>query len=119
MLVRITIPFSLIIFFLLSACDNKENERLRVENDSLRKELNTRHAMVGIMRDVKGLIDSIDASRQVLRTDLNEGMSYDNFSKRLKGINDHVKKTAEKIKTIEKELKSSNRKVTAYFMMMD
>jgi chromosome segregation ATPase len=116
---RITLPF-LFVIILFSACGSKEeNERLRVENDSLRNELETRHEMVGIMRDVKGLIDSIDASRHLLRTDLNEGMSYNNFSERLKGINDYVKKTETKLKTVEKELRSSNRKVNSYLLMMD
>jgi chromosome segregation ATPase len=119
MRVRITLPFLFSIVFLFSACGTKENERLKVENDSLRSELDTRHAMVGIMRDVKGLIDSIDASRQVLRIDLNDGMSYDNFSDRLKNINDYVKQTSEKIKTVEKELKSADKKVSAYLLMVD
>jgi len=117
--VRIILPFALVLVFLLSACDFKENERLRVENDSLRKELDTRHTMVGVMRDVKGLIDSIDASRHVLRADLNEGMSYNNFSSRLKNINDYVKKTADKLKSVEKQLRSSNKKASAYLLMMD
>lgn len=117
--VRIIIPFLVLMVFLFSACNTKENERLIVENDSLRSELDSRHAMVGIMRDVKGLIDSIDASRHVLRIDLNDGMTYDNFSNRLQNINAYVKKTSEKIKTVESELKSANTKVSAYLLMVD
>lgn len=116
---RIILPCLIVSIILLASCGSKETERLRTENDSLRNELDTRHAMVGIMRDVKGLIDSIDASRHVLRADLGEGMTYDNFSSRLKNINEYVKKTQDKIKTVEKELRSSNRKVEAYLMMMD
>jgi chromosome segregation ATPase len=110
---------ALAIIFALSACGTKENERLRVENDSLRQELDTKQAMVGVMRNVKDLIDSIDASRHTLRLDLSDGMSYENFSTRLKDINDYVKKTAEKISTVEKQLKSSQTKVSAYQLMMD
>ena len=103
----------------LGACGSKENERLKAENDSLLTELNTRQNMMVVMRDVKGLIDSIDANRKVLRSDLQEGTSYDNFSTRLKDINSYVKKTQEKIKSIENAMKSAKRESSAYLMMVD
>jgi hypothetical protein len=104
---------------LLSACGSKENEQLRAENDSLKHELDSKHQVVAVMREVKSLIDSIDASRQVLRIDLNEGMPYDKFSARLKDINSYVKETSSKLATMEKALKKSNHLSSAYLMMVD
>jgi chromosome segregation ATPase len=116
---KIILPVLFVIMIIVAACGSKEIEHLRAENDSLRKELETRHTMVAIMRDVKSLIDSIDSSRKLLRTDLSEGTTYDHFTNRLKDINSYVKQTEDKIKTIEKEMKTSKRQASAYLMMMD
>ncbi len=108
-----------IIGITISACDRQEKERLRAENDSLRTELGTRDQMVTVMKDVKLLIDSIDASRKVLRSDLGEGMSYENFTNRLQSINAYVKNTQERLKNVEGRLKTSDRQANAYLMMVD
>ncbi len=113
------VAYGLVLTVILLSCGNQENEQLRVENDSLRNELTSRHEIVAVMRDVKSLIDSIDASRQVLRIDLNEGMPYDQFSSRLKNIHAYVKETSGKLAAMEKELKESNHLASAYLMMVD
>src|SRR5690606_40182381 len=54
--------------FILAACNSNEVARLQQENDSLRSELTSgRNVLVGI-KDVKGLLDSIDMSRNALRS---------------------------------------------------
>lgn len=117
--IRIIPTFLILATFMLAACGTKEIERLHAENDSLRNELESRHSMVSVMNDIKLLIDSIDANRQLLRTDLNEGTTYDDVTTRLSEINSFVKKTTDKITKIEKELKSSKKESHAYLMMMD
>jgi chromosome segregation ATPase len=120
MFVRKTIPpFLMVVLLFFAACGTEEIERLKVENDSLRRELETRYSMVDVMKDVKGLLDSIDISRKNLQLELHEGTSYSDFTNRLRDINGYVKKTEDKIKNLEKEMKTSKRQASAYLMMMD
>jgi hypothetical protein len=58
------------------------------------------------MSEVGVLIDSIDASRQALRSDMVEGTSYRDYVARLKDINKHIADTEQKIA----EMEQSNKK---------
>jgi chromosome segregation ATPase len=116
---RFISPLLISIVLILCACESKETDRLRVENDSLRTELVSKNEMVTVMKAVKDLIDSIDMSRKVLRMDLNEGMTSDQVTLRLRDINGYVKSTQDKIKNIESRLKSTDKKANGYMMMMD
>jgi hypothetical protein len=116
---KVIVP-SFLAFAILSiaSCGPSELEKMKAENDSLRKELETRHSMVTIMNEVKVLLDTIDNNRQVLRMDLHEGTTADNVATRLKDINDYVKKTTDKLETLESDLKSSKNENSAYLMMV-
>jgi chromosome segregation ATPase len=110
---------SLVLLLLIAGCNSKELTRLQLENDSLRSELASRYTVLASLKDVRGLLDSIDASRSSLRNDLNEGTSFDDFSTRLKNINQFVKLSEEKINTITNALKSSKHEASAYLMLVD
>jgi chromosome segregation ATPase len=113
------LPALFVAMFALASCNQKENQILRAENDSLRGELVSRNDMVAVMKDVKFLIDSIDVSRKALRNDLGDGMTYDNFTTRLRDINSYVKNTQDRLTKVEKQLGKSDRNANAYLMMVD
>ena len=109
--------FILIVFF--AGCNTKELSRLQNENDSLRNELASRHNVLASLKDVRGLLDSIDANRKSLRSNLSEGTSFEEFSTRLKDINEFVKMSEEKITMIQHALKNSKHEAAAYLMLVD
>lgn len=112
-------PSLLIIIIFLAGCNSKEIVRLQFENDSLRNELGARHTVLTGLKDVRGLLDSIDANRNSLRTNLSEGTSYEDFTTRLKDINEFVKMSEEKINMIQSALKNSKHEASAYLMLVD
>jgi chromosome segregation ATPase len=59
------------------------------------------------LQEVGVLIDSIDASRQLLRTDMVEGTSYKDYKSRLQDITAYVRETQSKIAELEKSAKNS------------
>jgi chromosome segregation ATPase len=92
---------------LLTACDNKEKVQLQSQVDSLRIELETSQRMAQTLQDVGVLMDSIDANRQLLRVNMVEGTTYDNYTSRMKDLNNYVRETEDKIADLEKALKKS------------
>lgn len=108
------IPF--LFLFLLAACDKEEKAALQSEVDSLRVELETSQRMAGTLLEVGVLMDSIDANRQLLRVDMNmeQGISYDDYTARMEDINDYVKNTEKKLSTLEDELKKSKSSASSY-----
>jgi chromosome segregation ATPase len=92
---------------LLGSCDKKEKEQLKAQVDSLKTELQTSQQTAAQLSEIGTLIDSIDASRQLLRTDVVEGTSYTDYKSRLQSINTHIKDTQAKIAQLEKSLKST------------
>jgi len=92
---------------MLWSCDKKERETLQAQNDSLRTELQASQQTAVTLQEIGTLIDSIDASRQLLRTDVVEGTSYTDYKTRLQGINSHIKETQSKIASLEKSLKNT------------
>jgi chromosome segregation ATPase len=106
--------FALPVIALLAGCDTKEKEKLQTQVDSLRIELQTSQKMAETLTEVGVLMDSIDASRQLLRVNMVEGTTYDDYSSRMKDINSYVKDTQKKIDDLEKSLSSSKSSSRAY-----
>ena len=99
---------SLTVVGMLWGCRNEEKEKaLQTQVDSLRTELQASQETAQTMQEVGVLIDSIDANRQLLRTDMVEGTSYANYKERLSDISKYVKETQAKISELEKSAKNS------------
>ena len=99
---------------ILTGCYKDERLKLASQVDSLRNELNVSQEASQTLREVGILLDSVDASRQLLRTSMVEGTSYDEYISRMHDINDYVKETQVKIRSLEKSLKSSKSATSTY-----
>jgi chromosome segregation ATPase len=91
----------------LVSCDTKEKEALQYKVDSLNTELQASQQEASQLKEVIVLIDSIDASRKVLRANVVEGTSYANYSERLKDINQYIKDSQLKIADLEKKSRNA------------
>jgi hypothetical protein len=90
---------------LLFSCDKQEKAQLQRKVDSLSAELQASKKSEQVMTEVGVLIDSIDASRRALRTEMVEGTSYADYIDRLKDINQYLQDTEKKIAQIEQGAK--------------
>lgn len=99
---------------LIGGCGTKEREMLQTQVDSLRVELETSQAMAQTLTEVGSMMDSIDASRQLLRVNMVEGTTYNDYTTRMKDINSYVKETQKKIDDLEKTLKTSKANSNAF-----
>jgi chromosome segregation ATPase len=101
------------IGMLMASCGGN-SEKLQSQVDSLRTELQTSQQFATTLQEVGVLMDSIDANRQLLRVNMIEGTTYDNYKSRMKDINNYVKDTQNKISELEKSLKKSKGNANAF-----
>lgn len=99
---------------MFASCDTKEKEKLKTQVDSLKVELETSQKMAQTLTEVSVLMDSIDESRKLLRVNMVEGTTYEDYTSRMKDINSYVKDTQHKIEELEKNLSSSKSSNNAY-----
>jgi chromosome segregation ATPase len=106
MLRKLVYVLSFALLFL--SCDKKEKESMQKQIDSLNLELERSQQMSQTLTEVGSLMDSIDASRQMLRVNMVEGTTYDDYASRMKDLNAYIKETSDKIARLEKNLKGSD-----------
>jgi chromosome segregation ATPase len=99
---------------LFAGCDTQEKAKLQSEVDSLRNQLQTSQQMAQTLEDVGTLMDSIDANRQLLRVNMVEGTTYDDYTSRMKDLNNYVRDTESKIADLEAQLKKSKGSASAF-----
>jgi chromosome segregation ATPase len=92
----------------IASCGQKEKEAAwKLQTDSLRNQLALNTEAVQILGEVGALIDSIDASRNVLRSGIAEDLPADSFTARLVEINGYVKASQLKIDDLDQALRKS------------
>jgi chromosome segregation ATPase len=106
--------FVIPIAALMVGCGAKEKEQLQTKVDSLTLELETSQKMAETLTEVGVMMDSIDASRQLLRVNMVEGTTFADYKDRMKDINGYVKDTQKKIDDLEKTLKDSKASSNAF-----
>lgn len=111
-------PGKLIFALILSGCNMKSNEQLKMENDSLRAQLIKKDQAMQVMNDISALIDSIDVARNVLRAEMVKGIPLSNYSERMDGILMYVKTSEDKIDELQHALKTINNENSGYAMMI-
>lgn len=104
----------LLITSLFFSCDTKNNEALQFQVDSLSMELEKSHEASRALAEIGTLLDSIDATRQLLRVNLVEGTPYDDYSGRMTELNDYIENTESRIDELEQSLKSSTANARAF-----
>jgi len=92
---------------LFSACDSKEKAQMQSELDSLRREAAISQQLAEVLMEVGDMMDSIDASRNVLRMSMIEGTSYDDFRSRMNELNQYVKTSESRLNELEQALRKS------------
>ena len=98
---------------LLSSCGTAERKRLEAKVDSLTVVNTENQTAMNTLQEVGVLLDSIDANRSILRTNMVEGTTAQNYSSRLKNISEYVGKAEAKIKSLEKSMKKSSKAYVA------
>ena len=102
------------LLMLALGCDKSEKEALQKQVDSLNLELERSYEMSRTLTEVGTLMDSIDASRQLLKVNMVEGTTYDDYASRMKDLNAFIKETQTKIDKLENNLKSSKANADIY-----
>lgn len=113
MLNRILLMMSIV--GLLGSCDQNKKERAHQQvMDSLRSELQANRKLTQAMVEIGTLLDTIDASRKVLRIKMIEGTNYETFAGRMRDLNQYVHNAEQKIEALEKAARKYNNNDAAY-----
>lgn len=94
------------------SCNGVErNKELRLRVDSLKDELLVNQNAIQTLHEIGELMDSIDADRFVLRTQMIEGTNQEDYSARMLSISNYIHEVEQRVTILEdrvKTLKDSN-----------
>jgi hypothetical protein len=102
----------------LTCCTNSKVNTLQAENDSLRRELNSGGQMINAMGSINTLLDSIDATRHIMRMNQADGLERKTYDKRMLELKDYIKQTEEKIGELEATMVETNVNSESYLVII-
>jgi len=110
----------LILFaaIVLVGCGTRERAQMKLQIDSLNTVIDQNTEAEATLDEVAILLDSIDASRNALRVNIVEGITYADYIGRLKQINTHIKDSQTRIIALEDGLKRSKHVSAATIKML-
>lgn len=113
---KLSLYASVLAGIILSSCGvpQEEHDKLKSELESTQFELENSQKYVTALQDVSVLMDSIDAARDQLNTNIENGTSPDDYVTRMKNIQDYIKQTEQKIDVLQRELSVSDKSKNTY-----
>jgi hypothetical protein len=114
-----SISFAVLACFtlLLFSCNSGEIKRLKSENDSLRNLTKASNSVVSTIVSVNTLLDSIDATRHVMKVNHAEGEG--DYSQRMLELKEYIKQTENKIGELEAEMVETNVNSETYLAIIN
>ena len=102
--------------FVMLACNQLESDKAKLQTkiDSLVTVVENNEFLSETMDEAGALLDSIDETRNILRTKMWEGTSYDDFTSRIKELNMYVQRSENKIAELETALKAAKQSGSSY-----
>src|SRR5882762_9730511 len=107
---------SLSIIGVLYGCNfqNTEKARLQLQVDSLKMEIDSNHKTTETLQEVGTLMDSIDASRSLLKTKMIEGTTFEDYTARMRDISRYVKGAVNRMAFLENRISSLKNSTSGY-----
>jgi hypothetical protein len=102
---KIQLIIIVMLMGLLTGCDSRKLEVARHTIDSLDAIVKSNQKMNKTLGEIGVLMDSIDASRKVLRTNMIEGVHYKAYVRRMSELNQYVRRTERKLAALQKQAK--------------
>lgn len=110
--------YLLFLCFLFASCDSAKLKKLEAENDSLKHELKSGGQVVKALVSVNTLLDSIDATRNLMRMNQADGMEKKGYDQRMVELKDYIKQTEEKLGELEASMIETNVNSDSYIIII-
>jgi hypothetical protein len=104
--------------YLFASCENPDCKKMATEIDSLKREIHSGGRMVNAVVSVNSLLDSIDATRHVLRVHKASGIEIESYDQRMSELKDYVKQTEDKIGELEASMVETNVNSDSYLAII-